>query len=181
MGQVHLPPPVTPLAALLYARDDDCAALRPQLEQLLGPCEMESPVHPFTFTDYYRPTMGGELKRRFLVFARLADAGELAGWKLATNELEARLAQVRPAGGPLRPVNVDPGYLTSAKLVLASTKDFAHRIYLRDGIFAEITLSWRGGKWVKHAHTFPDFASGTYDDFLAQARQAHMRRLKSPP
>jgi hypothetical protein len=73
-------------------------------------------------------------------------------------------------------VNADPGYLTGAKLVLASTKDFAHRIYLRRGIFAEITLSFRAGAWQAHPWTFPDYRSGLYHAFLRQARDAHLRK-----
>ena len=68
------------------------------------------------------------------------------------------------------------GYLTGAKLVLASTKDFAHRLYLRDGIFAEITLSFRGDAWASHHFTFPDFKSGIYDAFLKQARDQHLEK-----
>ncbi|HEY3321048.1 MAG TPA: DUF4416 family protein [Planctomycetota bacterium] len=78
-----------------------------------------------------------------------------------------------------RPVNLDVGYMTGAKLVLASTKDFAHRLYLRDGIFAEITMSFRGDSWVSHDFTFPDFRSGIYDDFLKKVRDWHLRKVKN--
>ena len=176
MGQIQTPRPVTPFVALLFGNEEHYPELRGQLEQTFGPLELESPLFSFTFTDYYRPGMGPDLKRRLLTFARLADPAELAAWKLAANALEARWAATAPPAGPARPVNIDPGYITSAKLVLASTKDFAHRVYLRDGIFAEITLSYRGGAWVSHPHTFPDFRSGLYDAFLVRAREAHMRR-----
>ena len=79
---------------------------------------------------------------------------------------------------PERPINLDPGYLTGAKLVLASTKDFAHRIYLRDGIFAEITMGFRGDSWTSHDFTFPDFRSGVYDTFLKKARDRHLRKRR---
>jgi hypothetical protein len=175
MGQVQPPRLVTPLVALLFGRDEDYPSARDALEGLFGPRELESPVYPFTFTDYYRPTMGSALRRRFITFDRLADPAALADWKLATNALEARFAAAS-AGALPRPVNLDAGYLTAAKLVLASTKDFAHRLYLREGIFAEITLSFRGGAWVAHEYTFPDYRSGLYDAFLRQARDAHLRK-----
>ncbi len=80
-----------------------------------------------------------------------------------------------------RPINLDPGYISGAKLVLASTKDFAHRIYMRDGIFAEITMGFRGDSWVSHHFTFPDFKSGMYDDFLKKARDWHLRKIRNLP
>jgi hypothetical protein len=169
---------VTPLVALLLSCEEDYPALAAALEELFGPRELESPVSFFSSTDYYRPTMGPNLKRRLVTFARLGDPANLASWKLTANALERALAKRASPGGPVRPVNVDPGYLTAAKLVLASTKDFAHRIYLRDGVFAEITLSYRGGAWTPHAYTFPDFRSGRYFDFLTQARAAHLRKAK---
>lgn len=161
------------------------AAARPLLEEFFGPVELESPSYPFDVTDYYSATMGPGLQRKFLVFERLADPGLLADWKLATNDMETALrAQAHAAAAqagrllPARPVNLDMGYLTASKLVLASTKDFAHRLYLRDGIYAEITLAFRGDAWVSHQFTFPDFRSGRYDAFLTQARDQHLHKLR---
>jgi hypothetical protein len=77
-----------------------------------------------------------------------------------------------------RCVNIDPGYLDGARLVLASTKDHAHRIDLRDGIFAEITLRYRSKAWVAYDHTFPDFASGQYDEFLSVVRKDWLRDIE---
>lgn len=91
-------------------------------------------------------------------------------------QLQATAAQL-----PARPINLDVGYLTGAKFVLASTKNFAHRLYLRDGIFAEITMSFRKDAWTSHQFTFPDFKSGLYDAFLKQARDHHLRKLKQCP
>jgi len=186
MGGLHPPRPVTPLAALIYGREELYAPTLAVLESLLGPCELESPVYAFDKTAYYEPEMGAGLKRRFVTFQRLADPAALASWKLATNALEMQLArthgQAPDASEPLRRcINIDAGYLTGAKLVLASTKDFAHRIYLRDGIFAEITLSFRRGAWLAHDCTFPDFRAPDYHAFLRQARDAHLRKHGAEP
>jgi len=198
MGQLRKPPLVTPFTAMLAGDAAYFAAAKPLLEELLGPIALESPLYPFDSTTYYAATMGPNLQRKFFVFERLADAGSLPAWKLATNALEAQLCEhLRAAALPLspspsregvgggaerdipaRPINLDAGYLTGAKLVLASTKDFAHRLYLRDGIFAEITLSFRGDAWASHQFTFPDFKSGIYDGFLRQARDQHLRQIK---
>ena len=119
---------------------------------------------PFVTTDYYRD-IAPELSRSFLCFGGLADAGELADWKRLTCGVEARSRETRA-------VNIDPGYVDGARLVLASTKDHAHRVYLRDGIYAEVTMRYRFGKWVSFDYTFPDFASGVYDGFLSRTRKA---------
>ena len=74
-------------------------------------------------------------------------------------------------------MNLDPGYVTVSKLVLASAKDFAHRIYLADGIYSEVTLTYVHGVWRSHPYTFPDYASGRYDGFLTAARESLRRRL----
>ena len=95
-----------------------------------------------------------------------------------TNEIEAEFARRGTAaaeGGPERPINLDPGCVGPAKLILASMKDFAHRIYLGRGVYAEITLMYRKGRWEALPWTFPDFASGRYDEFLTEVR----RRLRS--
>jgi hypothetical protein len=180
MGTPSSFPPVTPLVAMLAAEPAHFQAAKPALEELFGPVELESELYPFEKTKYYTDTMGQALKRQFFTFQRLADPGELAAWKLTANALEEELkSKLAPAGVPARPINLDPGYLTGSKLVLASTKTFAHRLYLRDGIFAEITMNFRASKWLSHQFTFPDFKSGMYDDFLNRARDRHLRKIRN--
>lgn len=118
---------------------------------------------PFTLTDYYRD-IAPCLMRRFVCFEGLADAGELPDWKRESCGLEARSRMPRA-------VNIDPGYIDGARLILASTKDHAHRIWLRDGIYAEVTLRFRFGRWQSFDYTFPDFKNGFYDSFLTEARR----------
>lgn len=188
MGTVRHPLSATPLAAVLFGRDEYYAAAREALATFFGPPALESDSFPFTVTDYYEKEMGPNLRRRFLFFAHLADPGALADWKIASNDMEKEIArrlrsekEVAPAASsssfpvPPRPVNIDVGYLTAAKLVLASTKNFAHRLYLRDGIYAEITLAYRRGAWVRHEFTFPDFKTGRYDEILTRARTCLLR------
>ncbi len=111
-----------------------------------------------------------------MAFEQPIGPGRLAAIKRATNAVEAEFAAGR-GGGPPRPVNLDPGYVTESKLVLASAKDFAHRIYLGEGIYAEVTLTYARGRWQAGPHTFPDYASGRYDAFLTAARAALRRQL----
>ena len=135
-----------------------------ELKSLWGEPEIVSTSVPFTTTDYYRD-IAPQLFRRFVCFGGLFAAGDLTEWKRASGGVETKSRTPRI-------VNVDPGYIDGARLVLASTKDHAHRIYLRDGIFAEVTMRFRFGKWIAFDYTFPDFASGVYDEFLVQARNS---------
>lgn len=154
-----------------------------------GQVAMNSEPFDFSETDYYQPTMGPGLKKIFWGFAPPFDPAELAAVKRLANRWEddfaaaSRRGEVLDEAGGLisetRPLNLDPGYLTTAKLVLASTKDHAHRIYLRDGIFAEITLFFRHGRWEHHEWTFPDYRRADYQRFFSHARD-YLRAAGAP-
>lgn len=182
MGAPHPVPRVTPICAVLYGREEDYTLALARLVERWGEMDLESEPFAFTATEYYAGEMGPDLKRRFVSFLKPFDPADLADRKLEANALEVALAeaialsdQALGRAPRLRPVNLDPGYLTGAKLVLASTKDFAHRIYLKDGIFAEVTLRFRGGRWEAHEFTFPDFRAATYHAFLNRMRDKHLR------
>jgi hypothetical protein len=143
-----------------------------------GPIALASEPFNFTETDYYESTMGPGLKKVFWVFERPYDPADLAQTKLLTNAWENEFAaaagdrrvELSEPINDARPLNLDPGYLTVAKLVLASTKDHTHRIYLRDGIHAEITLFYRHGCWEHHEWTFPDYRRADYQAFFTRCR-----------
>ena len=169
MGEIHASAPALLIfaassrheAALDWARDRSAGAY--------GRIALSSPAFGFTETDYYTATMGSGLKKQFFAFERLIDPAELAAIKRQTNDWEAQYAALGRHPEP-RPLNLDPGYLTAAKLVLASTKDHAHRIYLRDGIFAEVTLTFRQRKWQRHEWTYPDYRRDDYQRFFVECR-----------
>lgn len=182
MAQPLPPEPVKLIAGLLAREPAWLDAAVERLAAEYGPVDLTSPDWPFTFTRYYDAQMGPGLLRRFVAFERLVDPADLRPIKRRTNELEAALAvHLAP---PARPVNIDPGYVATSKLVLASAKDFAHRIYLGDGIHAEVTLQFRSGAWQKLPWTFPDYADGLYHAFLSAARtrlrQQTARRVDAP-
>jgi hypothetical protein len=129
-----------------------------------------SPVLLFDFTDYYAADMGSPLFRRFYLYPPPFDPARLADVKLRTNALEAEAARKLDLG-VRRPLNLDPGYLTPSKVVLASTKDHAHRIYLRDGIYAEVTLHYQNKSYRSWPWTFPDYRSEPYIRFFNEARR----------
>lgn len=142
-----------------------------------GPTDLVSATWPFDMTDYYLSEMGEDLLRRFVSFEKLIDPGALAGIKLLTNDLERRICADLALPEDRRLVNLDPGYVTLAKVVLATTKDYSHRVYLRDGIYAESTLRWLEGRWQPWPWTYPDFASDRYHDFLTELRSHYKQKL----
>jgi Domain of unknown function (DUF4416) len=170
MGEIRH---VTPVCAILAVVSRYEAALewaRAKTSQSLGVIALISDAFDFTETDYYTPAMGPGLKKQFLAFERPIDPGELAAIKRQTNDWEAEYAALRKHAES-RPLNLDPGYITPAKLVLASTKDHAHRIYLGNGIYAEVTLSFRGGCWRPLEWTYPDYRREDFQRFFTQCRR----------
>jgi hypothetical protein len=180
MGRIHQPSPVLLLLAA-FSRDPQafdwaCSTAA----ATWGPVALVSNVFDFVETDYYEPTMGEKLKKIFFAFARTVDPAELASIKRQTNIWEEAYAGLVPgaaAGSPAaRPLNLDPGYLTEAKLVLASTKDHAHRVYVGHGIYAEVTLHYQNGRWQSHRWTYPDYRRDDYHGFFTQCRNYFRRR-----
>jgi len=141
-----------------------------RLARDFGPVDLKSEFLPFDFTNYYQPQMGGPLKRYFISFKNPIDPGELAAIKLHTNEVEAEFAALEK--WPVeRPVNLDPGYITPSKLVLATAKGYSHRVYLSDGIYGEVTLMWRKGAFQDLPWTYPDYRTAAYKDFFTRVRE----------
>jgi hypothetical protein len=171
------PAPHPPAVLLLAAFSRHEAALRwaaGRAEAAWGPIALESPPLAFTETFYYEATMGPGLVKVFFAFERPFDPAGLPDVKLATNAWEEEFAR-KSGFDEARPLNLDPGYLTPAKLVLASTKDFAHRVYLRDGIYAEVTLRYRRHRWEPHEYTFPDYRRPEYHAFFDRCRDLTRR------
>lgn len=170
MGNISSPKPVLLLIAISSRYDAALEWARERITTAFGPAGATSPAFDFTETDYYTSTMGTELKKQFIVSAAPIDPGDLSAIKRLTNEWEAEYTA--SAGHPEpRPLNLDPGYLTLAKLVLASTKDHAHRIYLADGIYAEVTLSFRAKSWHAFDWTYPDYQRDDFQEFFTESRK----------
>lgn len=164
-------PRVKRITGILYPDDELLSWSIERLSEIWGKPEIVSKPVPFDKTNYY-DDISPNLTRMFLCFPGLVSAGGLADWKHQAIGIEALSRQ------PVRAVNIDPGYVDGARLVLASTKDHAHRIYLRDGIYAEVTMRYRFRKWASFDYTFPDFASGVYDEFLSQVRRLWLQEVK---
>ncbi len=134
-----------------------------------GPIALESEMFDFNETHFYTDSMGENLKKKIFAFENLIDPAGIADTKILSNRWELDFARQNDLPES-RPLNVDPGYLTEAKLVLATTKDRDHRIYLRDGIFAEVTLHFTQGSWKNSRWTYPDYQRADYQQFFSQCR-----------
>jgi hypothetical protein len=159
---------------VISGRPSGSAPLGARLEELFGPIDFESPPAPFTFTSYYEREMGSPLSRWFVSFARLVMPDTLAAIKLRTNSLEAELAG--PGG---RAFNLDPGLLTLARFVLATTKESAHRIPLAGGIYADLTLRYEKGSFRPLPWTYPDYRSEPYIALFERLRGLLRDQLRS--
>ena len=169
MGQILPPRPVLPLFAVFSIYPEAIDWARNRIAEKWGEIALASVPFNFDNTHYYDESMGAGLKKQFFVLNAGADPSDLIDWKILSNDWEEEYAQL--AGKPeSRPLNIDPGYIELGKLVLASTKDYAHRIYLGRGIYAEITLNFKEGQWVAHHWTFPDYQRADYHEFFNQAR-----------
>jgi len=170
MGEIHSPHPVLLLTAISSRYNEALVWALERLESEFGKAGAVSEAFDFTETDYYTETMGTDLKKQFVVHAEPIDPVRLAAVKCQTNQWESeyKLSHNHPEE---RPLNLDPGYLTLAKLVLASTKDHAHRIYLQDGIYAELTLNYRGKQWHSLPWTYPDYRREDFHEFFTECRK----------
>ena len=172
MARPRPTPPALLLAAVFSCHREAIAWVGQQMRLEWGEVGLTSPLFEHAETSYYASEMGQPILKQFLVIDRLWDPADLARCKLQANDWEATLASSGQFPQP-RPVNIDPGYLTLGKLVLASAKDRAHRIYLRDGIYAEECLYYGGG-WQSRPWTYPDYQRPDFQQFFSQVR----RRLK---
>jgi hypothetical protein len=143
------------------------------LSAAFGTIEMVSPWFDFNYTNYYQKEMGAPLFRRMLVFQELIEQERLADCKLRTNALEAAFSQKSR-----RTVNIDPGYILYERFVLATGKNFSHRIYIGHGIYADLTLIYREKDFQPLPWTYPDYASAPMRRFLILVRTKYARDMK---
>lgn len=173
MGELRQPIPVKLFVGMIFGSESVANEIQQILEEKYGTMDFISPAWEFNFTQYYEAEMGKTLWKKFFSFEKLIDPVDLADIKLATNDIESHY--LSSTG---RIANLDPGYLTSAKVILATTKDFSHRIYLQKGIYAEITMSYKKGKgFVFSPWTYPDFQSENYVNYFLKLREIFMRQL----
>ncbi len=172
MGTIKEPLPVKLVMPMIsgYAELFETAAAA--LVDHFGPIDYRSPILPFAHTTYYEAEFGPDLERCFLSFETLVDPGSLAEIKVLTNTLEGRWQE-----GGRRRINLDPGYVSLAKLVLATTKNHGHRIYIGQGIYAEVTLTYRNKDYRPLPWTYPDYRAEAYLEILRTIRGIYLSQL----
>ncbi len=169
MAEINFPKRVKLIVGILTSMKTLLEDIEAPLEKRFGKIDLKSEVYPFDFTDYYEKEMGSNIQRKFLSFKKLINSEELSSIKIWTNKLEDKYKQ-NEKFNVIRPINLDPGYLAHGKLILASTKDYYHRIYLQDGIYAEVTLFYQNGKFENLPWTFPDYQTERYKNFFLKVR-----------
>ena len=173
MGNIESFTPEKLLIGVLTADAEAPTEAERRLKAEYGPIDFRSRSIPFTWTDYYRPEMGAEITRYFIAFEELIDPARLADIKLFTNAVEEELS----IGGRRR-INLDPGLLSLGKLILASTKDNAQRIPLKNGVYAEVTLIYRHGAYRALPWTFRDYAGEEYGSLFSELRSQYKQQLR---
>lgn len=170
MGDVISQRPVLLIAAVFSRHVAALDWARARFAAARGPIALESPHFEHRETTYYEKSMGPDLRKMFLASETLIDPGALPDLKLEANRWEEEYRDSH-SHDEARPLNIDPGYITEAKLVLASTKDRDHRIYLAHGIFAEVTLHFARGIWQTRPWTYPDYQRADYHEFFTRCRE----------
>lgn len=145
-------------------------AVMDPLSEKCGDVDSESETFSFDFTDYYNAEMGEGLKRKFVSFKKPSGLEGIHGLKSFTNGLEKRLSS-----NGRRRINIDPGYLDCGKLVLLTTKDYIHRIHLKENICAEVTLFFEDGTFRPWKWTYPDYRTAGYIDYFNKVRGIYAR------
>jgi hypothetical protein len=176
MSHPQPPKPAKLLIGVFTRKQELMTAVAAELMNRFGPIDLVSPLFPFDFTTYYEKEMGTSLSRRIFVFKSLIQQEALADIKLRTNEIEQIFAV-----DDKRQVNIDPGYLLMERLVLATGKNFAHRIYIGRGIYADLALIYQKNDYQPLPWTYPDYAHDDIRRFLALVRNKYLEDLKETP
>lgn len=173
MGVILEQKPVKLITSIIFKEGDFLRSAEEELIKRYGVFEACEKTLPFDFTDYYDGEFGGPLMRKLRCFKDLVEHENIPAIKKHTNQIEDMLRVDNK-----RTVNVDPGYITEAKLVLLSTKDYIHRMYVGKNIFAEITLYFQDNKFNPWPWTYPDYASQDMLSYFKEVREMYMLDIR---
>jgi hypothetical protein len=169
MGRIKKALPGRLIVSIIYASMEALNDAVMEIEKKYGHVEFETDDIEFLHTSYYREEMGDGLRRKFFAFEKTIERSRLADVKIWANKLEEKYGE-KVGDFVFRKINIDPGILTQANLTLASTKDYSHRVYLRDGVYAEVTLTYEKKKFRTLPWTYPDYAEPEALDFFGKVR-----------
>lgn len=169
MSEPQQPQPAKLIAGLLFSDFGVQHHVLTTLANRFGPWDFLTEPQPFTYTTYYDREMGTGLFRQTGSFLNLVPPETLPDIKLFTNHIEQQLSLNHK-----RQVNIDPGLLSKERLVLATGKNYTHRIYLRNGIYADLTLIYQKSAYRPLEWTYPDYQESNLLHFLGMLRQKLM-------
>lgn len=179
MKALSYPSPVIPFAAILTRSHElfnsACSLLKLNMNTTL----LNLNPTPFTHSDYYCDEMGSDLIKGMIAFQPPFSQQTIVDFKLYARQIEWQHADFVDSV-TYRSVNIDVGFVDLSKTVLATSKNFAHRIYLNSGVFAEVTLTYQNHRWTTLPWTYPDFVTEPVQSFLSQCRTALASYLRSP-
>lgn len=172
MGEIKQPKPVNLFAGIIYKNEETLIEALKTLEEKIGLIEDRTHKMAFDHTRYYEKEMGSMLNRIFILFSHLIQRESLVGIKLLTNEIEKDFSDTGK-----RLINIDPGYISLENVVLATTKNYTHRIYLASGIYGDLTLVYKKGTYTPLEWTYPDYASKNIIEIFNNWRNLYKRKL----
>lgn len=172
MSRPATPEPVKIVSSIFSGSTDTVHETIRVLSEKWGEIDYVSSILPFAYTDYYKKEMGGCLVRRFISFGTLVPPETLPDIKLFTNRVEEQSMEEGK-----RRVNIDPGYLSQAHLILATGKAYTHRPYIRDGIYADLTLIFVNHTFRRLEWTYPDYSDKGIIAMFNNIRERYLTQL----
>ncbi|MEA1995882.1 MAG: DUF4416 family protein [Campylobacterota bacterium] len=169
MSQLKKSKPVKLIMSIIFKEKEVLECVMRDLNRAFGKIDFVSEILPFDFTDYYCKEMGNPLKRQFISFLKLIPIEMLPKIKFKTNRIELRYTR-----DDNRQANIDPGYISAERLVLSTGKNFTHRIYLNDGVYADLTLIYQNKSFRPLPWTYPDYASPKIREIFRQIREKYL-------
>ncbi len=183
MGKIISPNPVKLIFSIISSEDNLFREAKNLLISFFGIVDLESDFQPFDYTSYYRDEMGDELRQKLISFQKLILPDQLSQIKISSNKWEFLFGIndgcFDASAERRRKVNLDPGYITLSKFILASTKDGPARIYLKEGIYAEITLRFVNGTYRPLEWTYRNYQTELYISFLNKVRELYKNKIKN--
>ena len=173
MGKIRIPENVLLICAVCYSPTAPVQEAMEKLTAEWGPIAAQTPAKEFRHTQYYQHEMGSRLKKFYCTFQATIPPQTIVEAKLFTNTLEEKYSR-----GENRSINLDPGYIEVPKLVLATTKNYSHRIYLNTGIYGDVQLFWQNGAFHANPWTYPDYQETDVVEFFTKSRNEYFNTLK---
>jgi len=166
MGKPLFPAPSLLFTGILYTDVSYLEKTKEILIDFFGPTLIETSPFQWNYSDYYKRELGSQIMRTFIFFRNPINPEDIVDIKLKTNSIEDSMS----VNGK-RKINLDPGYLTLSNVVLATTKNYSHRIYLGKGIYGEVTLVYKDKTFIPHIFTYPDYQEKNCIEMFMKARE----------